>query len=132
MKKQNILATLVSMLLLTLTACLGAMNPADEVIGRWSVSSTSCVNPIDFKPLGKVTMSIPSAGSIDGNWSRSGGTISISKAVVGNSLLGVKVKVELTEPQNNQMTIKSASITGAGGLDLSNFLSSYNTLYKCK
>lgn len=131
MKKQNILAFLATATFLPLAGCLGALDPTDEVIGRWSVSSTSCINPIEFKPLGAASMTIPSAGTVDGNWSRNNGAITLSKVAVGNALLGVKIKVVLSEPNNNKMTIKSASITGTGGVDLSKFLSSYSTLHKC-
>lgn len=118
--------------LLGLTGCLGGLDGSDEILGRWSVAPASCVNPLDFKPLGRVSMNMPSMGSLDANWSRSNGVVSVRKAVIGNALLGVNVKLDLSEPKDNQMTIKSASITGAGGVDLSNFLSSYNKLYKCK
>lgn len=118
--------------LLALSGCLGSLNGTDDILGRWSVAPQSCVNPLDFKPLGRVSLNMPSIGSLDANWSRSNGVVSVRKAVVGNALLGVNVKLDLTEPKDNQMTIKSASITGAGGVDLSNLLSGYNKLHKCQ
>ncbi len=132
MKKQKIFSLLALALVMPLAGCLGALNPADEVIGRWSTSQASCINPIEFKPLGVASIAIPSAGTIDGNWTRSNGSIVLSKVAVGNALLGVKVKLVLSEPNNNQMTIKSANVTGVGGVDLSRFLSGYDKVYKCK
>ncbi len=132
MKKQHIFAITTTGILLALAGCSGKINnSANSVTGRWSVSSTSCVNPIELKPLGQATVAIPYTGTISARWSQNKDLVTISKTVAGNALLGVKVKIELTEPQNYQMTIKSAHMTGAGGADL-NFLKNYNKLYKCQ